>query len=196
MRVVLIVLSTIFELTGTTIYMVSIARGNTKPHRMTRFIVFTILSLNFASIMAAHGNFGAKLYAGLSFGHGTVLFAMSMWRGLGGTAKLDFGCLAIAAIGILGWKLTGNALVGVWFSILADIAAYVPAFVKTWRRPETESHWLYTLSIFAAGLGLIAYPLGAVSIFQIYIVLCSSTMVFIIFRKKIINADSVQTIQH
>ncbi|MFN8016324.1 MAG: hypothetical protein U0R17_06940 [Acidimicrobiia bacterium] len=136
--------------------------------------------------MAAKGNTGAILYAGLSFAHSGLLFGMSLWRGMGGKNRLDFTCLGIAVCGIIGWKLTGNALVGVWFAILADLAAYIPAFIKTWKHPNTESHWLYTLSILAAGLSLAAYPIKAESIFQIYIILASATMVLIIYRKRLI----------
>lgn len=160
---------------------------------MTRFILFFILTLNFVSIVAADGNLGAKIYAGLSFAHSGVLFAMSLWRGMGGKSKLDFACLGIATLGIFGWKITGNPLVGVWFAILADLAAYIPAFVKTWHHPKTESHWLYTLSIVAAGLGLFAYPIEAQSIFQIYIVLASAVMVAIIYRERLSKFSSSKT---
>jgi|APTNR8051073442_1049403.scaffolds.fasta_scaffold17908_4 hypothetical protein len=185
LRIILLTLSLIAGVSGVVLYAVSIVRGTTRPHKMTRFIIFFILTLNFASISAADSNLGAVLYAGLSFTHGTVLFGMSLWRGMGGRSKLDFFCLAIAGVGIAGWQITGNPLVGVWFAILADFAAYVPAFVKTWHFPESESHWLYTLSIFAAGLSMAAYPVGVDSIFQIYIVAASAIMVAIIFKEKL-----------
>mgnify|MGYP000877187136 CR=1 FL=1 len=185
MRVTLIFLSTIIGISGVVLYAISIVKGKTRPHRMTRFILFFILTLNFVSIVAAKGNLGAVIYAGLTCAYGGILFAMSLWRGMGGKNRLDFICLGIASLGIIGWKLTGNAIVGVWFAILADLAAYIPAFVKTWEFPETESHWLYTLSIFAAGLGLFAYPIEAQSIFQIYIVVASAAMLVVIYHKQI-----------
>lgn len=114
-----------------------------------------------------------------------MLFTMSMWRGMGGTSKLDYACLLIAAIGITGWLATGNAFVAIWFAILADVAAYIPAFVKTWHHPETESHWLYSLSLVASGFSLVAYKIGIDSIFQLYIILCSFIMLGIIYHEKL-----------
>lgn len=184
-RIALLVIASIAEFTGTLLYVIDIFRGNTKPHRMTRFIVFFILSLSCFSILASDGNFGAKLYATYGFIHGGILFGASMWRGMGGTSRLDWICLAIASIGIIGWQVTGNPMVGVWFSIIADLAAYIPAFVKTYQLPETESHWLYSLGLLASGLTLIAYPLDAVSIFQIYIIVSCIIMLVLIFRKQI-----------
>ena len=185
LRIILLTLSLVSGISGVALYAASIIKGTTRPHKMTRFILFFILTLNFASIFAANSNLGAVLYAALSFIHSAILFGMSLWRGMGGKSKLDFVCLGIAGIGIAGWQITGNPLVGVWFAIVADLAAYVPAVVKTWNFPETESHWLYTLSILAAGLSLAAYPINAESVFQIYIVLISAVMVAIIFKEKL-----------
>ena len=189
-RIILLTLSLISEIVGVSLYALSIVKGKTKPHKMTRFILFFILTLNFASIAAADSNVGAVLYAGLSFGHAALLFVMSLWRGMGGKSKLDFTCLGIAIIGIVGWQITGNPLVGLWFAILADFAAYVPAIIKTWHMPETESHWLYTLSVLAAGLSLVAYPISSESIFQIYIIFVSGLMTAIILIRDVRHPQS------
>jgi hypothetical protein len=110
---------------------------------------------------------------------------MSLWRGMGGAAVADWVCFVIAALGIAGWKVTGDPIVGVWFSILADLSAYFPAFIKTWNHPHTESPWYYALSGLAAFFSLIAYRIEAASIFQIYITLCCIVMVVLIYRKDI-----------
>lgn len=178
--------STILNVIAPITYAVSILKGKTKPHRMTRFIVFFVLALNFLSIVAAHGNMGAIVFAGISSAQATVIFILSLWRGMGGIHRFDLACLVIAAVGILGWKLTGNPVIGVWFSILADFAAYLPAFVKTWHHPHTESPWYFLLGAVASFLSLIAYKIETVSIFQIYIIVTSLVMVGFIYRKKLI----------
>ncbi len=186
MQVVFLILSTIFALIAPTSYIISIIRGTSKPHRMTRFILFLVLTLSFVSILAAHGNTGAKLFAGITFVQGVIIFILSLWRGMGGSSKFDFLCLFIAVFGILGWKLTGNPLLGIWFSILADLAAYFPAFIKTWHYPHTETPWFYITSSIAAFLSLSAYKLDTSSIFQMYIALCSFIMVGLIYRKNLV----------
>lgn len=185
LQALLLTTSTLLVIIGPITYIISIARGNSKPHRMTRFIVAFVLTLNFFSILAFQGNIGAKVFAGISFAQAIVILLMSFWRGMGGASVFDYICLGIAAIGIVGWKITGNPLVGVWFSILADLAAYLPAFIKTWKHPKTESPWYYALSGIAAFLGLIAYKLDASSIFQIYIAICCIVMIGLIYRKSL-----------
>lgn len=181
----LLVISTILAIIAPLTYIVSIARGTSKPHRMTRFILFFVLTLNFICIIAAHGNRGAEVFAGVTFIQATVIFLMSLWRGMGGSSKFDWICFVIAAIGTVGWKVTGNPVVGIWFSIVADFSAYLPAFLKTWKHPHTESPWFYVTSACAALAGLIAYQLDASSLFQVYIILCSLIMVVLIYRKKV-----------
>lgn len=190
MQTILLIISTILVTVGPITYAVSIARGKTKPHRMTRFILLFVLTLNFVSILAAHGNTGAKVFAGISFAQSAIIFLMSMWKGMGGTAKTDWICFGIAVLGIVGWKVTGDPIIGVWFSILADLAAYIPAFIKTWKYPHTESVWYYLFAGVAAFLSLIAYKIESASLFQIYIALCCLVMIGLIYRKDIMGRFS------
>lgn len=169
-------------------YTLSIVKGRTKPHRMTRFILAFVLALNFISILAAHGNTGATILATVFCLQGIILFVLSLWRGMGGSNIFDWLCLCIAFLGIAGWKMTGNPFIGVWFSVLADFAAYLPAFVKTWHHPQTESPWFYLLGFIASILSLFAYRLDASSIFQFYIAASSLTMVGFIYRTRITRA--------
>lgn len=152
---------------------------------MTRFILAFVLTLNFVSVLAANGNTGAKIYAGIVFAQGIIIFVLSMWRGMGGASIFDFVCLVIAAIGVVGWKVTGNPIIGIWFAALADLAAYLPAFVKTWKHPHTESPWYYAIGGLAAFLSLIAYKIDVSSIFQIWIIMCCVIMVVLIYRKSL-----------
>src|SRR6267142_243390 len=139
MQALLVTLSTIFLLIAPITYIVSILQERTKPHRMTRFILFFVTALNFLSILAVHGNIGADIFAGVMFAQSAVIFVLSLWRGVGGTTKLDWMCLAIAILGVIGWKITGNPVMGILFSILSDLSAYIPAFIKTWKHPYTET---------------------------------------------------------
>lgn len=185
MQAILLFLSALLVAAGPITYIVSIVKGKTRPHRMTRFILAFVLTLNFVSIVSAKGNLGAEVFSGITCLQALVIFGMSLWRGMGGTSVVDFVCLVIAAMGILGWKLTGDPIIGVWFSVIADFAAYVPAFIKTYKHPHTESAWYYILSGFAAFFSLIAYKIEPSSIFQIYILSCVIVMVVLIYRKDI-----------
>ena len=192
LQTMLLLLSSILVVIGPITYAVSIIKGKTRPHRMTRFILAFVLSLNFIGILIAQGNAGAQVFAGITALQSLVIFFLSMWRGMGGSSRFDYLCLAIAILGVIGWKITGNPITAVWFSVLADLAAYLPAIVKTWKHPQTESPWYYALSGVAALLGLIAYRLDASSIFQIYIIVCCVVMVGLIYRKNIFNIKKLK----
>ncbi|MDE2026302.1 MAG: hypothetical protein KGJ07_07445, partial [Patescibacteria group bacterium] len=182
MQAVLLITSTILVILSPITYIVSILKGKSKPHRMTRFILFFVLTLNFFSILAARGNTGAVIFAGITFVQALVIFFLSLWRGIGGTNTLDWICFIIAALGILGWKITGNPFAGIVFAILADFVAYLPAFIKTWKYPHTESPWYYLTGMFAAFFSLIAYTIELASIFQIYIIICCAVMFVCIYH--------------
>jgi len=187
MQILLLTLSSILIVIGPITYIVSITRGVSRPHRMTRFILAFVLGINFFSILAAHGNTGAQVFSGFVFLQALIIFLLSLWQGMGGTNISDYVCLVIAVIGIIGWQFTGDPIIGIWFSILADFSAYVPAFIKTWKHPNTESPWYYFLSMIAVILSLLAYNLDTSSIFQIYIGLCSIAMIAIIYHKKLLK---------
>ncbi|HEV2402767.1 MAG TPA: hypothetical protein VGS08_01060 [Candidatus Saccharimonadales bacterium] len=166
-------------------YIVSIVRGKSRPHRMTRFALMIVLAVTFVGAVAAHGNPGALLLTSIFCLQGIVIFGLSLWRGIGGRARLDWACLMIALLGITAWALTSNPIIGVWGGIVGDFAAYVPAFVKTWRQPRSESPWFYLTSAGAAFLTLITYPVSAVSVFQLYIIGCGLSMTVFIYRPLI-----------
>lgn len=191
MTALFLTLSTLFLLIAPITYVVSIIRGKTRPHRLTRLAVMAALLLSFASALAAGANPGILLLAGISAVHGVVIFVLSLWRGMGsGTRTLDWACFLLAVVGLAAWQLSGNALIGIWFAISADLVAFIPAYVKTWRNPGTESPWFSIFSVVGASLTLVAYPLQASSVFQMYIILGSLIMVICIYRRQLVRLVS------
>lgn len=185
MRTALLTISALLAITGSSSYCVSILRGRTKPHRITRLVLVFVLALNFIGVIAAHGNLGAALYGGIICVFGVAFFLLSLRRGMGGTTTFDWICFITAMAGVVGWQITGNALLGIWLAALADFVAYLPAFVKTWQHPHTESPWLYILSALAAALSLAVYPIGAVSIFQLITIVCSVGILVCVYHQQL-----------
>jgi hypothetical protein len=188
MTAIVLILSTILLLIAPIAYGVSIVRGKTRPHRLTRLAVMAGLLLTFGSAISINANPGVLLLTGICAVQGVVIFILSLWRGMGGGKRLlDWVCFLIAIVGLVVWRLSGNALTGMWFAIFADFMAYLPAYVKTWQHPHTESHWFYTFSIAGAFLSLVAYPLEAASAFQIYIMACCLIMISCIYSHQIFS---------
>ena len=187
MQYALLTLSTILITAAGIIYCVSIIRGRTKPHRTTRFAVLVILALNFVSVLAAHGNLGAEVYSGILFVSAIAFFILSIKSGMGGFSVFDWTCLAVVLVGVVAWRVSANPILGVWSAVVADFVAYLPALYKTWKYPRTESPWLYALSGSASFVGLIAYRISAVSIFQIFTMICSAAMLVCIYHKGLLR---------
>jgi multisubunit Na+/H+ antiporter MnhB subunit len=190
MHTILLSISALLAVVGSFSYCVSIVRGRTKPHRITRLVLLFVLALNFVGVIAAHGNPGAVLYGGIICAFGVIFFLLSLGRGMGGTTVFDWACFAIATAGVIGWQITGNAILGIWLAAFADFVAYVPAFVKTWKYPRTESPWLYILSGLAAILSTVAYPLGLVSAFQLITVVCAAGILVCIYHHRLFPMTS------
>lgn len=188
MQTFLITASTIFQIVGSCIYCVSILRGRAKPHRITRLVLLFVLILNFIGVIAAHGNTGAIIYGGVIAIFGVAFFLLSLRRGMGGTTAFDWVCFAIAMAGVVGWQATGSPILGVWLAALADLVAYLPAFTKTWKHPDTESVGLYSTAGIASILSLMAYPIGLESIFQIVGIICASGILICIYHERLLSS--------
>jgi len=185
MTTFLLILSTVFLLISPIAYAISIIRGRSRPHRLTRLSLMAAMLLSFVSALDADANPGTLILTGIFAVQSVVIFGMTLWRGMGGQSLFDWSCFVLSIVGLAAWQLSGNALVGIWFAIFADTAAYIPAFVKTWKHPHTEGHWFYTLGIIGTLFGLFAYPLSPASAFQVYVVAASLVMLFCIFRPGI-----------
>lgn len=187
MQAFLLTLSAILVTIGGLIYCASILGGRTKPHRTTRFVVLLVLTLNFVSVLSAHGNTGAQVYSGILFVSAIAFLILSLKSGMGGSSVSDWICLAVALTGVVAWQVAANPILGIWFAVMADLVAYIPAFMKTWKHPQTESPWLYALSASASFLSLIAYRISAVSVFQIFTIICSLLMLGCIYNKSLLR---------
>lgn len=151
----LIIASTILVLISPIIYIRSIWKGETKPHRTTRIVYLVISLLSTYALYRQWDNVGLWLSAATLL-QSLAVFAMSMRHGVGGRSKTDITCLVIAGIGIIVWQITKNPLTGLAASILADLAGTRPTVTKTRKRPESETRLYYGIDMVAWGLSLLA----------------------------------------
>ncbi|MCX6824288.1 MAG: hypothetical protein NT085_04120 [candidate division SR1 bacterium] len=184
-KTILIICSTMFALFSPIFYTLSILKGESKPHRTTRFVLLIITLLSFFALLAQH-NTVAIFLAGVSALQSILIFSLCIKYGMGGWAKTDIICLVIAGIGILVWKLTNNPVMGLLASILADFVGFIPALIKTYKFPETETRIFYILDVFAATFTILAitnFTYQETS-YPIYILAINFVMVILILRPK------------
>jgi len=189
MRNTLIIISTTLVLTSPIVYIRSILKGLTKPHRTTRFVITAITFLSAAALFSDYRSAAFWLAAASALQAITILL-LTLRHGVGGWAKLDIICLVIAFVGVVFWQISNRPIVGLYASIVADFVGYVPAFVKTYRLPSTEDWRFFAMDSSAAFLSLLALATYSAfsSGYPIYLVLVNAGMVaLILLRRRILK---------
>ena len=154
MNEILIVLSTLLVLTSPIVYIHSIIKGETRPHRTTRLVLMIITVLSTAALWEAKG--AAFWLAFASAIQGTLIFILSIKKGIGGWSKIDVVCLLIALAGIILWQTSGEPGIALLASIVADYVGMVPALIKTYKLPHTEDWRFFAMDTVAGILTIIA----------------------------------------
>lgn len=186
MKILFVIISSLLALISPIIYIQSILKGTTKPHRTTRFVLLVISFLATISLFAQHDTVAIWL-AGISFVQAVFIFYISLKKGMGGWSMLDILCLFIALIGILLWQTTKNPAIALYASIGADFTGMIPALIKTYKWPETEIWTFYFLDVVAAAFSILAVKnwvpqeVG----YPVYILTINSLMTLFILRPKL-----------
>ncbi len=174
-------------------YTKSMLRGQSKPHRVTRFVILL------ASVAGVLGIIGSSNMAGIVFAliflaRAAYLFIMSLIYGVGGAAKLDIYCLLFGVAAIIVYATTGSGLLAISFGILADVIAYIPTFIKTYKKPSSEDPLFFGIEGLASLFAVFAiWELRVDILFPIYFVLCCVIMLGLIYRKKLTNVFNRST---
>ena len=188
MYTLLLVMGLFSEIAATAVYARDIVWGSVRPERMTRFLLAVITGLSFISLLAGNDRSGVWL-ALVSFAESIILFGLSLWRGIGGTNRLDVICLALCMIGVGWWLVSGESLAGLLASIIADCIACIPSLVKTVRLPHTESLWFYLLGVISAACVAAVGPYDWRSLlYPLYIMIINAAYVIPIVRPRKVKA--------
>ncbi len=165
-------------------YFIDILRGRTNPQRAT-WIIWTILGV---LILASYRSVGAQNTIWVAIAGAIcpcVILVLSIWRGEGGTSKLDIAGLAGSAIGIAGWWLTTDPFVGLVMFMLTDQIASVPTMAKLWHEPASESLFAWSLWLSSSFFQLVALDSWDihVSIYPLSYLVGQLAIVLLILRK-------------
>lgn len=181
-REVLIVSSTLVALITPFIGVMAILKGEFKPQRTTRALVFLTMSIFLGSLIAQEDRSGIY-FATVQFILTAIIFILSLKYGVGGTSRTDIIVFICAMATLFAWKTTDNAILALYLSILTDIIAISPTLVKSFKNPETEEWKFYFSDTIAALLTLIAVEEVKPNViaFPLYIFLINGLLALIIF---------------
>jgi hypothetical protein len=177
----------ILSLISPIFYTKSMLAHKAAPHRVTRLIVWL------AAIAGLIGVFGSTNVAGIIFAaiflaRASYLLIMSLIYGVGGASRLDKSCLVIGALALVIYAITGSGLLAISLGILADLIGYIPTFVKTWHKPQSEDPTFFIIEGIASLFGVIAiWELRVDILFPIYFVACSGFVVVLIYRQRLVQ---------
>ncbi len=190
MRSVLISMSSILALISYIVYVVAIVRGDARPHRTTRFCTALITVLAMASLFA-QGSTSAVWLSVVFAGGSCIIFALSLWRGMGGWSASDILCLLTSVAGVLFWNVTNDPLLGLIFFIGADFVGQLPMLFKTYRLPHTEVWTFYFLDVMAALCTLAAAGQWSASevAYPLYVVALDASIIYLITGTAIAKAQ-------
>jgi hypothetical protein len=168
-------------------YIISIARGKTKPHVFS-WTIWALVGIIAAAAQYADGA-GPGMWVSATSGVtsvGIAIFALFR-RADVEINRTDWVAFALALAAIPLWRITHQPLAAALMATFANLMAFAVTMRKIWARPQTENVLSYHLhaSKFAAGLmGMEAYTAATVIYPVIFLLANFLTGMLIVWRKK------------
>jgi len=168
-------------------YLFDTITGKAKPNRVTWFLwgLFPMIIFVAQRAQGVEGLSWATFAAG--FTPLLILLASfinkeAYWK----TEPKDYYLMGAAIAGIILWALTDNPNLALIFSLLADIFAGLPTFIKAYKYPETESWVAYAISTLGFGISVLAIQTYTFEnyAFVIYLFLMNGLLAYFASRKK------------
>ncbi|MFV0484860.1 MAG: hypothetical protein ACK5MU_01350 [Candidatus Saccharimonadales bacterium] len=180
-------LAVAINLVGACVYAYSVVKGNTRPNRVTWFILSFAPILAFAAMIAQGVSFRESVFT-LETGISPLIIFLSTffakqpkWK----ITKFDLTCGALSVIGFILWIILKEGNAAISFAIAADGLAFLPTLVKAFRQPESESPWAFIMGIFACIIALLiltTYDFKHLA-FPVYILVADILAVLFIYFK-------------
>lgn len=173
-------------------YIRDVLRGSTRPHRGT-WCIWSVLGITAFSSQLADGARWSLLMIGIQAISVTIVFVLSIRRGVGGLGAADLALLALAGTGIAGWFLSSTPLVATVCVVVADLAGASLMLPKAWRDPRSETPSMFALSAVSGLLGAAAVGVfdPGLLVYPVYFAAVNAaTAVVIVMRRQAVPIAS------
>jgi hypothetical protein len=114
--------------------------GETKPNAVSFFLWTVLQAIALAAQFKEGASWSIVIVIAVTLNTGAVTILALIGYGYRKYGKTELYCSILAVAAIVGWKVTGNPILAIFFAIAGDLFAFVPTVVKTYREPRTE-HW-------------------------------------------------------
>ena len=126
-------------------YLRAIIKGQTKPSAASWWTWSLLAIITITSSWSAGASWGV-LFLPLWLCFSQLLVAiLSIKRGDNNWDLLNKMCVGGALLGVVLWWVTGQPLIALGISIVADLLASIPNFRHVWKNPEQENRTGWTL---------------------------------------------------
>ena len=145
----------ILSFTAYPIYYIDIFRGNTKPSRVTWWILAILnIALSFSYYASGARN---TIWIPISYSIGFLIVAiLSLKYGEGEWKFTDFLFLLGACICLGVWFFSRSPEITLYFIILTDFVGLAPTIYKSFKKPWTESRLSWSIAAVASLLNIFA----------------------------------------
>lgn len=161
---------------GIFLYALSTFQGKTRPNKVT-WILWTIIPFITFFAQLSEGVGWVSLFS-LAYALGPLLVVIASFtnkKAYWQVSAFDIACGVISLLAILLWWATGDGILAIVFSIVADFTAGLPTLIKGYKAPETENISAFVVGIISALITLATIQTWTVAtyLFPLYILLDS-----------------------
>jgi anti-anti-sigma regulatory factor len=164
-------------------YIISTLRGETKPHRITWWILSLLGLIMSATHFAAGG--GSTVWVPLCGAIGQLFVAiLSLRYGEGGWGNLDRFCLAGVATSVVLWQQFDSPILALGLTIAIDFLGCLPTIQKALHDPESEDFYTWLVYSLSSGLNLFAIPQWTftIALLPVYLFACTTLIVTLLIN--------------
>jgi hypothetical protein len=194
--------SNIYQIAGTAAVILSIAafvpyvrsifKNETKPSGASWWTWSLLAIITVISSRAAGASWEVLMLPMWLFLSQLYIAVLSIKKGDNNWDTSNKLCILGAILGIIFWVITGQPLVALIFSIIADLFASIPNWRHVWKNPEQENMLAWGLGWGSAVLEIFTIKTWswAESGWAIYFLMTVSITFFLVSRQKFKNTKS------
>lgn len=183
----LVLVGAVIQFGGTLSYLKDTIQGRAKPNRVT-WLLWTIAPL-IATVAALTEGVKWSVLPVFMAGFCPLLVFIASFVNKNAYWKLgilDYWCGFWAILALILWGITKNPTVAVIFSIVSDGCAALPALIKAWQHPETETIAVYATALVSALTSFAAvktWKLIEIA-FPLYLMAANSLIIILILCRR------------
>jgi hypothetical protein len=179
-------LAAVVSVIGFIPYIISILKNKTRPSGASWWTWTLLAGITVISSRIAGAPWQVLILPMWLCASQLLVALLSIKKGDNNWDGLNKSCVGGALVGIVLWLITGQPLIALIFSIIADFFASIPNWRHAWRNPEQENIMGWTIGWFSAVLQLFAIRNWSIaeSAWGIYFFATISVTLFLVLRPK------------